>query len=161
MPPACEHVCERCSPRIYCSKKFELVGGSPWAHPTAKTKLDAIFKALASEHRREILRMLGESTPEPGKTCCAADEMCACKLSDQPRALGVHDLAPHVRAARRPGWSTRARTDSGRTTRCGATCSRAAARGTASGSSEPQACRARCFARQFEDPTTTSTRRTT
>ena len=49
---------------------------------STKTQLDEVFKALASEHRREILRMLSDATPEHGKTCCAADEACACKLSD-------------------------------------------------------------------------------
>lgn len=48
-----------------------------------RNKLDEIFKALASERRREILRILGASTPEPGKTCCGPDEICACKLSDR------------------------------------------------------------------------------
>jgi len=47
-----------------------------------RTQLDEVFKALASEHRREILRVLSEVTPEEGKTCCSADEVCACKLSD-------------------------------------------------------------------------------
>jgi ArsR family transcriptional regulator, arsenate/arsenite/antimonite-responsive transcriptional repressor len=47
-----------------------------------RTQLDEVFKALASEHRREILRLLSDATPEQGKTCCAADEVCACKLSD-------------------------------------------------------------------------------
>ncbi len=38
--------------------------------------------------------------PRPGKTCCAADEVCACKLSDHLGLVGVHDLASHVGAAR-------------------------------------------------------------
>ena len=46
-------------------------------------EVDAIFKALASSHRREILEMLSESDSEPGKTCCAAEEICACKISDR------------------------------------------------------------------------------
>jgi len=48
--------------------------------------IDDVFKALASEQRREILRILGEATPDPGKTCCAPDEVCGCKLSDR---LGI------------------------------------------------------------------------
>jgi ArsR family transcriptional regulator len=48
-----------------------------------KTGLDETLKALASEPRRRILHILGESTPEPGKTCCAADELCSCKLSER------------------------------------------------------------------------------
>lgn len=47
------------------------------------TRLDLLFKALASSHRREILRVLSESDAGGGKTCCAAEEVCACKLSDR------------------------------------------------------------------------------
>jgi ArsR family transcriptional regulator, arsenate/arsenite/antimonite-responsive transcriptional repressor len=46
-------------------------------------KLDDVFKALASEHRRTILHILADSTPEPGKTCCSQNEMCGCKLADR------------------------------------------------------------------------------
>lgn len=49
-------------------------------------KLDLIFKALASNHRREILRMLSEVDAGSGKTCCASEEVCACKISDR---LGI------------------------------------------------------------------------
>lgn len=49
-----------------------------------KTQLDEVFKALASSHRREVLRMLGEC--DGSKTCCAAEEVCACKISE---ALGL------------------------------------------------------------------------
>jgi len=44
------------------------------------------YRALASSQRREILRIIGERTQEPGKTCCAPDELCACKVSE---ALGL------------------------------------------------------------------------
>lgn len=54
---------------------------------------DAAFKALASPHRREILRMLGDA-PSPGKTCCAPDEVCACKISERlglsPSTVSFH-----------------------------------------------------------------------
>lgn len=46
------------------------------------TGLDTAFKALASEPRRRVLRLLAEAGP-PGKTCCAEQEVCACKLSDR------------------------------------------------------------------------------
>jgi len=46
-------------------------------------QLDLIFKALASDHRREILRMLSDADAGAGKTCCKADEVCACKISDR------------------------------------------------------------------------------
>ena len=44
---------------------------------------DAIFKALASAHRRAILAMLSGCEKEAGKTCCAADELCACKITER------------------------------------------------------------------------------
>jgi ArsR family transcriptional regulator len=47
------------------------------------TDLDAVFKALASTHRRAILQILSATDGEGGKTCCAAEEVCACKISDR------------------------------------------------------------------------------
>lgn len=46
----------------------------------------AAFKALASKQRREILRLLGELTPQKDKACCGPSELCACKLGE---ALGL------------------------------------------------------------------------
>lgn len=60
----------------------------PVASVAADRGLDAAFKALASGHRREILRILGDSTPQSGKTCCGPAEVCACKLAERL------DLAP-------------------------------------------------------------------
>jgi ArsR family transcriptional regulator len=67
-----------------------------------KTRLDAIFKALASEHRRDILQILSDSTPEPGKTCCAPDEVCACKLSDR-LGLSAPTISHHMSVLRAAG----------------------------------------------------------
>jgi len=47
--------------------------------------LDAVFKALASSQRREVLRMLS-SADQASDTCCSAEEVCACKISEH---LGV------------------------------------------------------------------------
>lgn len=69
---------------------------------TTKTKLDAIFKALASEHRRKILQILSDSTPEPGKTCCAADEVCGCRLSDR-LGLSAPTISHHMSVLRTAG----------------------------------------------------------
>ncbi|MBE0475654.1 MAG: helix-turn-helix transcriptional regulator [Coriobacteriia bacterium] len=44
---------------------------------------DSLFRALASAQRREILRILGGCTPDPGKTCCGPEEVCACKLGER------------------------------------------------------------------------------
>ena len=63
---------------------------------------DDMFKALASEHRREILRILGEATPDLGKTCCAPDEMCGCKLAER---LGIvpSTISHHMSVLRSAG----------------------------------------------------------
>lgn len=64
--------------------------------------LDEVFKALASAQRREILRILGEVTPDPGKTCCAPDEVCACKLSDR-LGLVPSTISHHMNVLRGAG----------------------------------------------------------
>jgi ArsR family transcriptional regulator len=69
---------------------------------TTTIRLDEVFKALASEHRREILRMLSEATPEEGKTCCAADEVCGCKLSDR-LGLAASTISHHMSVLRAAG----------------------------------------------------------
>lgn len=67
-----------------------------------RTPLDEVFKALASEHRREILRLLSESTPQEGKTCCSADEVCACRLSDH-LGLSASTISHHMSVLRAAG----------------------------------------------------------
>ncbi len=64
--------------------------------------VDEVFKALASGHRRKILGILGESTPEAGKTCCAADEVCGCKLSDR-LGLAPSTISHHMSVLRKAG----------------------------------------------------------
>jgi DNA-binding transcriptional ArsR family regulator len=75
------------------------------AQRTQVPGFDAIFKALASEQRREILRMLGEITPEPGKTCCEPDEICGCKLSDR-LGLVPSTVSHHMSVLRAAGLVT-------------------------------------------------------
>jgi ArsR family transcriptional regulator len=72
---------------------------------SGKASFDAAFKALASDQRREILRILGDATPEPGKTCCAADEVCACKLSDR-LGLAASTISHHMAILRDAGLVT-------------------------------------------------------
>ncbi len=61
--------------------------------------LDAAFKALASEPRRALLRIVAASTSPDGE--CCPEEVCACTLSD---ALGLapstisHHMAALVKA---------------------------------------------------------------
>lgn len=63
--------------------------------------LGAVFKALASDQRREIVLILSAAGRDVDKTCCGPEEVCACKLSD---ALGVvpstisHHMAVLTRA---------------------------------------------------------------
>ena len=61
-----------------------------------------IFKALASEHRRKILRILGQSTPEPDKACCLGDEVCACKISER-LGLAASTISHHMSVLRSAG----------------------------------------------------------
>jgi DNA-binding transcriptional ArsR family regulator len=67
-----------------------------------KTELDDVFNALASEHRRAILRLLSESTPQRGKTCCAVDEVCGCKLSEY-LGLSPSTISHHMSVLRNAG----------------------------------------------------------
>lgn len=75
--------------------------------PPCRTKvnLDRVFTALGSVQRREILRILSESTPEAGKTCCAPDEMCGCKLSEQ-LGLVPSTISHHMSVLRLAGLVT-------------------------------------------------------
>lgn len=54
----------------------------------AEERADAVFKALGSHQRREIVRMLAECGGASDKTCCEPGEVCACKFSERL------DLAP-------------------------------------------------------------------
>ena len=67
----------------------------------AEERADAAFKALASPHRRQILRMLS-SACEPGKTCCAQDEVCACKISER-LGLSASTVSFHMAALTKGG----------------------------------------------------------
>lgn len=69
---------------------------------TPVDKLDLIFKALASDHRREILRMLSAADADTDKTCCAAEEVCACKISDR-LGLSASTTSHHMSILRRAG----------------------------------------------------------
>lgn len=65
-------------------------------------QLDAALKALASVQRREIIRTLSRCGGEPGKTCCAADEVCACKLSEH-LGLAASTISHHMSVLREAG----------------------------------------------------------
>jgi DNA-binding transcriptional ArsR family regulator len=57
--------------------------GETQAGAPAGARLAVVFHALASEQRMEIIRLLAESAHDEGKTCCAPDELCACKLAER------------------------------------------------------------------------------
>jgi ArsR family transcriptional regulator, arsenate/arsenite/antimonite-responsive transcriptional repressor len=68
--------------------------------------LDAAFKALASEQRREILRILAaeERAAALGeeKTCCEPHEVCGCKLSER-LGLVASTISHHMSVLRAAG----------------------------------------------------------
>jgi ArsR family transcriptional regulator len=73
---------------------------------TANTKnLDAVFKALASSRRREILAMLSAADSGAVKTCCAAEEVCACKISER-LGLSASTTSHHMSILRDAGLVT-------------------------------------------------------
>ena len=74
------------------------------ALPLAERDLDAALKALASGQRREIVRFL-LATSDGAKTCCATDEVCACKLSDH-LGLAASTISHHMAALRAAGLVT-------------------------------------------------------
>ncbi len=75
------------------------------AETLLEEQLDAALKALASSQRREIVRFLVESTPAAGKTCCATDEVCACKLSER-FGLAASTISHHMAALKGAGIVT-------------------------------------------------------
>jgi ArsR family transcriptional regulator len=71
----------------------------------SETQLDAALKALASAQRREIVRFLIERGNEAGKSCCASDEVCGCKLSEH-LGLSAPTISHHMAVLREAGLVT-------------------------------------------------------
>jgi ArsR family transcriptional regulator len=71
----------------------------------AESQLDAALKALASSQRREIVRFLLERGNEAGKSCCATDEVCGCKLSEH-LGLSAPTVSHHMAALKDAGLVT-------------------------------------------------------
>ncbi len=67
--------------------------------------VDAALKALASAQRREILRMLTSDAGASGKSCCAPEEVCACKLSEH-LDLAASTISHHMAILREAGLVT-------------------------------------------------------
>ncbi len=68
----------------------------------SEEQLDRALKALASSQRREIIRTISECTPDRGKSCCAADEVCACKISER-LGLAPSTISHHMAILRDAG----------------------------------------------------------
>jgi len=75
------------------------------APSSTAVNLDAVFKALASSHRREILAMLSAADGDGAKTCCAAEEVCACKISER-LGLSPSTTSHHMSVLRDAGLVT-------------------------------------------------------
>ncbi|PKQ19688.1 MAG: transcriptional regulator [Actinobacteria bacterium HGW-Actinobacteria-6] len=65
-------------------------------------QVNAAFKALASEQRREILRMLATCPSEPGAPCSATGEVCACKITERLN-LAASTVSHHMGVLRAAG----------------------------------------------------------
>jgi ArsR family transcriptional regulator len=63
------------------------------ADQTVRT--DRIFKALASNTRREIVTILATATGEDDARCCG-DEVCACTFSER-LSLGAPTISHHMK----------------------------------------------------------------
>ncbi len=77
----------------------------PSAVVATQVNLDLVFKALASEQRREILAMLSEHTGGPCAPGCAteaADEVCACKIAEH-LGLAASTISHHTALLRESG----------------------------------------------------------
>jgi ArsR family transcriptional regulator, arsenate/arsenite/antimonite-responsive transcriptional repressor len=71
----------------------------------APEQVNAAFKALASEQRREILRILATCGSASSRSCSATDEVCACKISDQ-LGLAPSTISHHMGVLRAAGLVT-------------------------------------------------------
>jgi ArsR family transcriptional regulator len=78
-----------------------IIGGE-MTTSAVQVPLDEVLKALASSHRLAILGMLSECTPVAEKACCAADEVCGCKISDR-LGLSAPTVSHHMSVLRKAG----------------------------------------------------------
>ena len=64
--------------------------------PASPDRIDAVFKALASRPRREILHLLATGGTSPDGACCA-EEVCACVFAEK-LGLGAPTVSHHMKA---------------------------------------------------------------
>jgi ArsR family transcriptional regulator len=72
---------------------------------TEAQRVDAIFRALASPPRREILRLLASGEGAEDDRCCGSGAVCACVLSDR-LGLGAPTVSHHMKALLEAGLIT-------------------------------------------------------
>lgn len=73
------------------------------ADKLSPAQVDAVLKALASEQRREILRLLADCASSGA--CDASAEVCACKISEH-LALAPSTISHHMAVLRGAGLVT-------------------------------------------------------
>jgi ArsR family transcriptional regulator len=65
---------------------------------------DAVFKALASGHRREILGLLARGVGDDTR-CCSDEEVCACVFSER-LGIGAPTISHHMKVLTDAGLVT-------------------------------------------------------
>ena len=64
---------------------------------SADAQVDLVFKALASEPRREILALLAAGAGEGDSRCCEPSEVCACVFAEK-LGIGAPTVSHHMKA---------------------------------------------------------------
>jgi ArsR family transcriptional regulator len=66
-----------------------------------EAEVDAVFRALSSRPRREILRLLASGV-EGDERCCATDEVCACVFAER-LGLSASTVSHHMKTLTQAG----------------------------------------------------------
>lgn len=69
---------------------------SPQSSENQATRVDAVFRALDSRPRREILRLLAHAEAGGIDPCCGGAEVCACDITDR-LALSAPTVSHHMK----------------------------------------------------------------
>ena len=72
---------------------------------TGAQRVDAIYRALASPPRREILRLLASGEGAEDDRCCGVGAVCACVFSDR-LGIGAPTVSHHMKALLEAGLVT-------------------------------------------------------
>jgi ArsR family transcriptional regulator, arsenate/arsenite/antimonite-responsive transcriptional repressor len=68
-------------------------------------RVDAVFRALASPPRREILRLLASGECAEDDRCCGVGAVCACVFSDR-LGIGAPTVSHHMKTLLEAGLIT-------------------------------------------------------